>query len=373
MTLDLTAVRDSIDRPDEETHAAALERLDSLVKPLGALGRLEELAAWLSAVQGTCPPTPLSDARVVIFAGDHGVARAGVSAYPPEVTAAMVRTFVDGSAAVNALARTVDAAVRVVDMGVAVDLEDVPADVVRHKIRRGSGDISVEDALTQEECEAAFSAGMTIADDAVDAGADVLLIGDMGIGNTTVAAALIGLLTGSDAATVTGRGTGVDDITWMHKCAAVRDAMRRGRPVMGDQLQLLATIGSADLAAASGFLVQAARRRTPVILDGVVTGAAALVAHRIAFRAALWWIAGHRSVEPAHSLALDRLGLEPVVDLKLRLGEGTGALLALPILRSAQAALADMATLADLGFTEPRRSEDSADIGDTEAESGTPQ
>ena len=350
MSIDLAALRDGVDRPDEATRDAALERLDALAKPQGALGRLEELGAWLSSVQGVCPPRPLDRARVVIFAGDHGVAASGVSAYPTEVTALMVRTFLDGLAAVNALARTVGAGVRVADLGVAVDVEGVPAEVIRYKVRRGSGDISREDALTHDEADQAFAAGMAIADEEVDAGADVLITGDMGIGNTTPAATLIGLLTGNDPATVTGRGTGIDDLTWMRKCAAVRDAMRRGRPVMGDQIDLLATIGSADLAAAAGFLVQAAGRRTPVVLDGVVSGAAALVAHRVAFRSALWWVAGHRSVEPAHGLALDRLGLTPVLDLGLRLGEGTGALLALPILRGAQATLADMATLADLGL-----------------------
>jgi len=357
MTVDLAELRDGVERPDGAAHDAASERLDTLAKPLGALGRLEELGAWLASVQGHCPPTPLTRARVVIFAGDHGVAQSAVSAYPPEVTAMMMRTFVDGLAAVNALARTVDATVRVFDLAVAVDLDGLPPEVVRHKVRRGSGDISVEDAMTRDEAEQALVAGMTIADEAVDEGADVLLIGDMGIGNTTPSAALIGLLTGSDPATVTGRGTGIDDLTWMRKCAAVRDAMRRGRPLLGDQLDLLAAIGSADLAAGAGFLVQAARRRTPVILDGVVSGAAALVAHRIAFRSVLWWIAGHRSVEPAHALALDRLGLKPVLDLGLRLGEGTGALLALPILRGAQATLADMATLADLGIAEPSAAE----------------
>jgi nicotinate-nucleotide--dimethylbenzimidazole phosphoribosyltransferase len=350
MSVDLALLRDRVEAPDESSRAAALARLDTLVKPVGSLGRLEELAAWLSGVQGVCPPQPLADARLMVFAGDHGVAQTGVSAYPPEVTAAMVRTFLSGGAAVNALARTVGADVTVFDLGVGTDLTDLPADVTRYKVRRSSGDITVENAITPEECETAFGHGMSIADDAVDSGADVLLIGDMGIGNTTAAAALVGLLTGNDPAAVTGRGTGIDDLTWMRKCAAVRDAMRRGRPLVDEQLELLAAVGSADLAAAAGFCLQAAIRRTPLILDGVVTTAAALVAHRIAFRAGHWWLASHRSVEPAHCLALTRMGLEPLLDLQLRLGEGTGALLALPLLRSAQAALAEMSTLADLGL-----------------------
>jgi nicotinate-nucleotide--dimethylbenzimidazole phosphoribosyltransferase len=353
VSLDLTAIADSVVKPDAEMADLARAHLDALAKPIGALGRLEELAIWLCSVQGQCPPRPLDRARIVIFAGDHGVATTGVSAYPPQVTPVMVRTFVAQSAAINALAATVGAQVRVLDIGVDADLTDLPADVTSHKVTRGSGDISTQDALSAEDAERAFAAGLAIADEEVDAGADVLLTGDMGIGNTTPAAALIGLLTGNDPAAVTGRGTGVDDDAWMRKCAAIRDAMYRGRSHLGEPLDLLAAIGSADLAAMTGFLVQAAARRTPVILDGVVSGASALVAQRVAHRAANWWIAGHRSVEPAHDMALKRLALTPLLDLHLRLGEGTGAALALPLLRAAQAASAQMATLADLGFTAP--------------------
>ena len=187
----------------------------------------------MAATQGQCPPRALDRARVVIFAGDHGVAASGVSAYPPEVTAQMVLNFVAGGAAVNALARTVGATVRVVDMSVASDAPGLPDEVTRHKVRRGSGNIAVEDALTRDEAEQAFAAGVAIADEEVDAGADLLIPGDMGIGNTTPAAALIGLLSSRDAGAVTGRGTGIDDEAWMRKAAAVRDAMRRGRPVTG--------------------------------------------------------------------------------------------------------------------------------------------
>jgi nicotinate-nucleotide--dimethylbenzimidazole phosphoribosyltransferase len=183
----------------------------------------------------------------------------------------------------------------------------------------------------------------------------------MGIGNTTPASALIGLLGSRDAAGVTGRGTGIDDETWMRIAAAVRDAMRRGRGVRADQLQLLATVGGADLAAMTGFLLQAAVRRTPVILDGLISGACAMVAHRVAYRATSWWQAGHRSVEPAHEVVLSRLQLEPLLDYQLRLGEGTGALLAVPILRAAQATLTDMATFAEAGVSDRADEEDGPD------------
>ena len=352
MTDHLQRFREQIRRPDDDIHQVAVERQLRLTKPPGALGRLEDLSCWLASVQGVCPPRPLTRARVVIFAGDHGVAQAGVSAYPAEVTSQMVANFVGGGAAINAMAAALDASVRVVDMGVNVSNEALPPDVTRLKVREGSGNIAVEDALTAAQTLQAFEAGIAIADEEIDAGADVLIPGDMGIANTTPAAAVIALLTNQDAAAVTGRGTGIDDEAWMRKVIAVRDAMRRGRPLLGDQLGLLGSISGADFAAMTGFLLQSAYRRTPVILDGVASGASALVAHRISFRCARWFQAGHRSVEPAHSFALTRLQLEPLLDYGLRLGEGTGALLALPILRAAGATLSDMATFDEAGVSE---------------------
>ncbi|MGH3327461.1 MAG: nicotinate-nucleotide--dimethylbenzimidazole phosphoribosyltransferase [Streptomycetales bacterium] len=342
--LDLPALASRIERPDSEARSHARERQDQLVKPPGSLGRLEELSVWLAGVQGSCPTRPIRCPRVVIFAGDHGVARAGVSAYPPEVTAQMVGTFIAGGGAVNVLARLVGAEVRVVDLAVDDDLLGVPESVRRHKIRRGSGRIDREDALTREEAEQAFRVGLTLADEEADSGADLLVPGDMGIGNTTPAAVIIGALAGWDAAAVMGRGSGIDDQAWIRKCAIVRDALRRARPVIDDPIQLLATAGGADFAAMTGFLVQAAVRRTPVLLDGVVSAAAALVAHRVAFRAVHWWLAGHLSTEPAHAKALERLAFDPLVRYELRLGEGTGALLAVPLIKAAGATLAEMAT-----------------------------
>lgn len=351
--LDLAAVAETIGELDGEARTAAAEREDRLTKPAGALGRLEEIAAWVCAVQGTCPPNPIRDPRVVVFAGDHGVARVQrTSAYPPEVTAQMVLSFVRGTAAVNVIAREVGARVRVVDMAVDADDAYVAAlapDVLRHKVRRSSGSIDREPALSREEAETAILAGMAVADEEVDSGADLLIPGDMGIGNTTAAAAITGLLANMDPASVVGRGTGIDDQTWMRKCAAVRDAMRRGRDLKADPVGLLAQIGGADIAAMTGFLLQAAARRTPVILDGTVSGAAGLVAHRAAFRSRYWWLAGHRSTEPAHAAALERIGLEPVLEQGLRLGEGTGALLALPLVRAAVDTLREMATFDEAG------------------------
>jgi nicotinate-nucleotide--dimethylbenzimidazole phosphoribosyltransferase len=223
---------------------------------------------------------------------------------------------------------------------VAVDCDPgtLPAEVVRHRVRRGSGVIDREDALTAEEAERAFRAGMAVADEEADAGTDLVVLGDLSVGGTTVAATLIAALCGTDASVVTGRGgMPVDDLAWMRKCAAIRDALRRARPVLGDQLELLAAVGGADLAALTGFLLQSAVRRTPVILDGVVTSAAALVAQRVAFRAPDWWVCGQVSGEPGQAKALDRLAMEPLLDQGVRVGEGLGALLALPLVQAAAA------------------------------------
>ncbi len=347
--LDLAEIAASVGLPDEHARTAAAERQGRLTKPAGALGRLEDLSVWLAGVQGSCPPRPLTDARLVIFAGDHGVASAGVSAFPAEVTAQMVVNFLAGGAAANVLARQVGAQVRVADLAVAVDVPAAPAEVTRWKVRQGSGRIDVEDALTFAEAEQAFRAGMAIADLEVDSGADVLLTGDMGIANTTPSSVLVAALTRSDAVAVMGRGTGLDDAGWMRKCAVIRDALVRARPHTGEPLELLASSGGADLAAMTGFLVQAGVRRTPVILDGIVSAACALLAAQIAYRCTHWFLAGSRSTEPAQRIALDRLALEPVLDYGLRLGEGTGALLALPILRAAGATLAEMATFDEAG------------------------
>jgi nicotinate-nucleotide--dimethylbenzimidazole phosphoribosyltransferase len=353
---DLAALSESIPAPSRDAAEQARGRQANLTKPAGALGRLEDLSIWVSGAQGHCPPHAFTRPRVVIFAGDHGIARtAQTSAYPPEVTAQMVLNFVSGGAAVNVLARQAGASVRIIDVSVDADpayANSVDADVVAHRIRRGSGSIDREDAMTPAEAEAAFELGRRIADEEIDAGADLLIPGDMGIGNTTPAAALIGLLSNSDAATVTGKGTGIDDVTWMRKCAAVRDAMRRGKPHKGDPLVLLTTIGSPDFAATTGFLLQAAVRGVPVILDGTISTACALVADRISYRAKQWWLAGHRSTEPAQSIALTRLELVPIVDYGMRLGEGTGALLALLIVQSASATLREMATFGEAGVSD---------------------
>jgi nicotinate-nucleotide--dimethylbenzimidazole phosphoribosyltransferase len=361
-TVDLAALADMVDLPDAALRHAAIERQARLTKPAGALGRLEPLSAWLCSVTGACPAPPLDRVRVVIFAGDHGVARtAQTSAYPPEVTAQMVLNFIAGGAGVNTLAQLNDASVRVVDMSVDAELSylGAHADIVAaHRVRRSSGSIDREDAMTYAQAAQAFEAGRGIADEEIDAGVDLLIPGDMGIGNTTPSATIVGLITRTELQFVVGRGTGIDDDAWMRKSAAVRDAMRRGRPRLSDPIDLLAAVGGADIAAMTGFLVQAAVRRTPVLLDGVVSCAAALVAQLVNYRAPQWWLASHRSTEPAQHAALEHLDLEPLIDLGLRLGEGTGALTALPILRAAQTTLANMATFDEAGVSDRETADD---------------
>ena len=339
-----------ITAPDADVAAAARARQDRLTKPPGSLGRLEDLSVWVAACQGVCPPRQFQRARVVVFAGDHGVTSAGVSAYPAEVTAQMVANFDAGGAAINVLAETAGASVRVVDIAVDV-AEPLSPSIGAHKVRRGSGNIAVEDALSSEEADAAIAAGRRIADEEVDSGADLLIAGDMGIGNTTAATSLIAALTKSEPVAVVGRGTGVDDAGWARKTAAIRDALYRARGLSADPVGLLRVCGGADFAAMAGFCAQAAVRRTPVLLDGVVVTAAALVADRLAPGAREWWQAGHRSTEPAHTLALKHLELEPIIDMRMRLGEGTGAAVALPVVRAAVAALASMATFDEAGVT----------------------
>jgi nicotinate-nucleotide--dimethylbenzimidazole phosphoribosyltransferase len=345
--VDLRTVFPGVSPPDAEAAAAARARQDTLTKPAGALGRLEDLSTWVASCQGRCPPRQFERVRVVVFAGDHGVARSGVSAFPPEVTAQMVANLDAGGAAINVLAHVVGVTVRVAD--VAVDADPHSAAIAVHKVRRSSGDIAVEDALSPDEAAAAVAAGRAIADEEVDSGADLLIAGDMGIGNTTASTVLIAALTNTEPVAVVGRGTGIDDAGWIRKTAAVRDALYRAHAVRADPVGLLQVAGGADLAAMAGFLAQAAVRRTPVLLDGVVVTAAALVAERLAPGARAWWQAGHRSTEPAHPLALAQLELEPIVDLRMRLGEGTGAVIALPVVRAAIATLAEMATFDSAG------------------------
>ncbi|GHH34449.1 nicotinate-nucleotide--dimethylbenzimidazole phosphoribosyltransferase [Streptomyces candidus] len=361
--LNLDDFSDLIERPDSGVRRDAEDRRERLAVAPGTLGRLDELGEWLAAAQGTVPVRPVERAKVVLFAGDHGVAELNVSARPAGSAHLLVRAALDGASPVAVLARRVGVQVRIVDAGLDCDPALLPEEVVRRRVRRGSGRIDIEDALTLEEAETAVRLGMAVADEEADSGTDLVVLGDLSVGGTTAAATLIAALCGTDASVVTGRGGAhIDDLAWMRKCAAVRDALRRARPVLGDQLELLAAAGGADLAAMTGFLLQCAVRRTPVILDGVVSAACALVAQRAAFRAPDWWLAGHASGEPAQAKALDRMALNPVLDQGVTVGEGTGALLALPLVQAAAALAAELPVREGTADAE-RTGSDGADEG----------
>ncbi len=337
----------------DSVRQAAIERLAALATPPGALGRLGDIAVWVASRQGVVPPMPLDNIRLVIFAGDHGVAQHGVSAFPSAITGAMVRTFLMGKAGVSALAQVHDVAVRVLDLGVDEDFSDLDESVrtqlTAYKVRRSSGVLHREDALSSEEFERAYAAGVEVAHQEIAAGAQLLMSGDMGIGNTTPAATMIAATLGLAGADVAGRGTGIDDDGLKVKIDVIDQALARIGERANDPREVLMSVSSADLAATTAYLVTAAEAGIPVVLDGLMSVACAIVANRIASGAAGWFIAGHRSTEPAQGLALAELGLEPLLDLEMRLGEGSGAVAAVPVLRSAVAVLREVALLSDLG------------------------
>ena len=346
---------------DESAMTAARQLQERLTKPAGSLGALEDLSVRLAGLAGMCPPPLPTPAAVAIFAGDHGVHAQRVTPWPQEVTAQMVGNFLAGGAVVNAFARQAGASVAVVDVGVAnplpgLDSDDVGGDgiprLVSAAVRRGTRDMTVTAALTRDEARAAVEVGIRIAGDLIDAGAGILLTGDMGIGNTTPSATLIAAFTGVDAAEATGRGTGVDDPTYQHKIEVVRSALRRHTPDPADPLGVLAAVGGLEHAALTGLVLGAAARRVPVLLDGVIAVSAALAAAAFAPDAVGAMVAGHRSAEPGATIALRRLGLDPLIDLGLRLGEGTGALLALPVVTGAVRVLHEVATFDSAGVAE---------------------
>ncbi|MGQ0744895.1 MAG: nicotinate-nucleotide--dimethylbenzimidazole phosphoribosyltransferase [Acidimicrobiales bacterium] len=371
---------------DLAARAAAAAHCDRLTKPRGSLGRLEDLAIQLAAITGLCPPPVPEMATVAVFAADHGVWAEGVSPWPQEVTAQMVANFCAGGAAVNVLARCAGARVVVVDVGVAGDLSHLtdsgvpPADagpltpgvmarslpqLLIRKIRPGTDNLAAGPAMTLDQARAAVAVGAEVAALAVAGGAQALVTGDMGIANTTASAAVIASITGGDPLALTGRGTGVDDDALGHKRDVVATAVARltgrsggtGREAHGgdqgiDPLLVLAEVGGLEIAALAGFALGGAAARVPVILDGVIALAGAVVAAAMVPVACDFWIAGHRSTEPAASAALGHLGLDPVIDLGLRLGEGTGACLALPVVVAAARILAEMATFDSAGVAD---------------------
>ena len=349
----LQALIDSIGPIDSAAQAAAETRQQQLTKPPGALGQLETLSVRLAGVFGTARPNP-QGAAVIVAAGDHGVAAEGVSAFPQAVTPAMVGNFLlatpagAGGAAVNALARTLGAQVYVLDAGVAFDLPDHPA-LIRAAVRRGTRNLRLESAMTREETVALILAGAATARSAIDAGADLLIPGEMGIANTTAASAMTARLLDVSPESVTGRGTGVDDDTLTHKVQVIQDALDRRASTADDALGVLADLGGFEIAAMTGVMLQAAALKKAVILDGFVEGAAALAGVALAPHLRDYLFAAGLCAEKGHPAQLAALDLTPMFDLGLRLGEGTGGVLAVPILRGAAATLREMLTFEEAG------------------------
>jgi len=341
----------SIPELDAAAMRAARERQSRLTKPAGSLGRLEELSIRIAGMTGQLDP-PLEHAVVFTLAADHGVADEGVSAYPADVTAQMVANFLRGGAAINVLARTVGARVVVADLGVKTELAQVDG-LVSRKIRPGTANITRGPAMTEREAERAIEIGRELVRDELTKGLDVAITGDMGIGNTTASAAIVCALTGLDPDVVVGRGTGVDDAGLERKRHAVREALRvNADAIARGPLETLAAVGGLEIAGLVGVILGAAQSRRPVIVDGFISGAAALVASRMEPGATGFMIASHRSDELGHGAVLEQLGLKPLLDLELRLGEGTGGALALPIVRASMRLLNDMATFEDAGVSE---------------------
>lgn len=334
--------------PSQDALNASRDRLAALAIPTGALGRLGEVAVWWASVRGEATPTPPTNVRAVVFAGDHGVAAHGVSAYPSAVTGAMVRAFVGGVAGVSVLARQHDVALRVYDLGVDADFPDLDPAIGEFKIRHGTEPMHLADAMTLDEARRAVDAGARIAAREIEAGGDLLIGGDMGIGDTTTAAVLTAAVLGLPASEVVGRGTGIDDDGLRIKTEVIAAALDRARERTTDPVDLLAALGSPDIAAQAGFISAAAQAGVPVLLDGAIATAAALVAERLTPGVAPWLLAGHRSTEGAQWHALKDLGLEPVLDLGMRLGEGSGAVAAVPLVRSAALLLAQIARLDEI-------------------------
>ncbi len=349
MTNSLETTLSSIPPIDQKLERVTRARLDRLTKPQGSLGRLEDLAARYVAMTGRLDPV-IRRKVVCTFVGDHGVTAEGVSAYPAEVTAQMLLNFVRGGAGVNVLAKHVGAEVRVVDIGVGGDLGPVPG-IIARKVVRGTRNMAVGPAMSRDEAIRTLEEGIAVAEEAVRDGADMLGTGDMGIGNTTPSSAITAVITGQAVALVTGRGTGVDDKGLARKIEVIERALAVNKPQPSDPVDVLAKVGGAEIGGIAGCILGAAKHRVPVVLDGFISGAGALIAVGLQPRCRDYLIASHRSVEQGHQAILHHLALEPLLDLDLRLGEGTGACLGMSLVEAAVKILTQMATFDEAGVS----------------------
>jgi nicotinate-nucleotide--dimethylbenzimidazole phosphoribosyltransferase len=335
--------------PDEGMGAVALTRQNQLTKPPGSLGWLEDLSVQLASITGQERPT-VSRKAIIVMAGDHGVTAAGVSAYPAAVTRQMVLNFLQQGAAINVLSRVAGARVVVVDIGVAADIPPHPA-LVSRKIAYGTHNMALGPAMSREQAAAALQVGLDVVANEIAKGLDLVAIGEMGIGNTTPSAAITAVFTGCPVAAVTGRGTGIDDAGLAHKIRIIDQALAINQPNPKDPIDVLAKVGGLEIAGLAGVVLGAAAQRVPVVVDGFISTAAALVAAELRPEVKPYLIASHQSVEAGHQILLAKLGLRPLFELGLRLGEGTGAALAFPIIDAAARILNEMATFAEAGVS----------------------
>ncbi len=339
---------------DPQWQSRAQNHLDRLTKPPGSLGRLEEIAIWFIQVTERFPPT-LPKKMLFPFAADHGVTDEGVSAFPKSVTAQMVYNFLKGGAAVNVLARHAGVEVRVVDMGVDADFKSLP-DLIHRKIARGTQNMAQGPAMSRQAAETSLKTGIALAEKATQEGVTLLAVGEMGIGNTTAASAMTAVLCKAPVKNVTGRGTGVDDAALRHKQKIIDQAIKMSDPHSKDPLDVLAKVGGFEIGGMAGLILGAAAHHIPVVIDGFISTAAALIAVALKPEVKSYLLAAHQSVEPGHQIALEHLGLSPLLDLEMRLGEGTGAVLGMGMVDAAIKIVNEMATFDQAGVsgkTEP--------------------
>ncbi|MCI0351466.1 MAG: nicotinate-nucleotide--dimethylbenzimidazole phosphoribosyltransferase [Acidobacteriales bacterium] len=335
---------------DESWLTAASKRQLTLTKPPGSLGRLEEIGNRLAAIQQTVTPR-IAAKRIYVVAGDHGVTTEGVSAFPREVTAQMVDNFLRGGAAINVLGRNGGIEVKIVDAGVDADLSD-RGELIQLKVMRGTANFALGPAMTRQQAELCIVSGVRLARHARSEGIDLIGIGDMGIGNTTAASAITAALTGTNTDSVTGRGTGIDDVHLAHKVETIRRALTENKPDRSDPIDILAKVGGTEIGVMMGIVLGAAAERLPVVADGFISTAAAALTVGICPHARDYLFAAHRSSEPGHSTLIDYIGHQPLLDLSMRLGEGTGAALAMHIIDAASKLLSEMATFKEAGVSD---------------------
>ena len=345
----ITQVCHQIEPAEQSWLSAARDRQLTLTKPPGSLGRLEEIANRLAAIQRSVTPN-VTKKRIYVVAGDHGVTAEGVSAYPREVTPQMVDNFLRGGAAINVLCRAAGIEVKIVDAGVDADLSD-RKELLHTKVMHGTANFAVGPAMTHQEAQACLTAGISLAQVAADDGINLLGTGEMGIGNTTAASAITSVLLNCDPESVTGRGTGINDAALAHKVEVIRRAIKTNKPNPSDAIDILAKVGGAEIGVIAGIVLGAAAKRLPIVADGFISTAAAALALTLQPNAKSYLFNGHRSAEHGHTALIDFIGEQPLLDLSMRLGEGTGAALAMHVIESAAKLLSEMATFADAGVS----------------------